>query len=189
MRISCVSRFSLSLSQLKIFRWLLLQICWEIRPAEKYSRKPGEIMFFFGSRKRIGLFSVDRDSRNPINDKNLILNPLRLRGWPGSSDNVGETEWCRCTGCMVERVSVRDINENDDDHVLSVPVFGNRTSLRMMDDTLIVRIYAPHVPRNLLIFLSILRPRLARKQTSSRILLPPRWITVKSFIRFFQPGQ
>lgn len=131
---------------------------------------------------------MDRDSRNPINDENLILNPLRSRGWPGSSDNVGETEWCRCTGCMVERVSVRDINENDDDHVLSVPVFGNRTSLRMMDDTLIVRIYAPHVPRNLLIFSSILRPRLARKQTSSRILLPPRWITVNHLFDFSNPA-
>lgn len=41
-------------------------------------------------------------------------------------------------------------DDDDDDHVLSVLVFGNRTSLRMMDDTLIVRIYAPHVPATFL---------------------------------------
>lgn len=105
-------------------------------------------MYVFGSRRqqRISL-SSSQDSRNSISDKNLILSarrddPAKVTTWKKPVDvGVPGVRWNVC--------QFRH-HGNDDDHVLSVPVFGNRTSLRMMDDTLIVRIYAPHVPATFL---------------------------------------
>lgn len=133
-----------------------------------YRKRDGSFLLSGRGAQRIGLSS--QDSRNPISDKNLILSQ-RSRGWPGSSDNVGEARRLLVQRAYGGTCVSSGINENDDDgHVLSVPVFGNQTSLRMMDDTLIVRIYAPHVPRDLLIFSSILRPV---RKPRLRGILPP----------------
>jgi len=99
--------------------------------------------------QRIGLSSSE-NSRNPISDKNLILSTT-LEGmtrfeWQRERSRMMPVHQTYGGTCVSLGMNANDDNDDDDDD----HVFGNWTSLRMMDDTLIVRIYAAHVPATFL---------------------------------------
>jgi len=134
---------------------LLRNVKKHSRKEEKSSAKEERSSTFSDRGIRwIGL-SSSQDSRNPISDKNLILS-VPFEGMTRLEWQCGRNQMNHDVGALGVWWNVcqfkhgNDDDDDDDgddhDHVLSVLVFGNRTSLRMMDDTLIVRIYAPHVP-------------------------------------------